>query len=98
VDHRLEVEHRVRGVVEDHVEVVAVGRQHGPDGTGKLAVRVDAARAWRHRRFVAVHHGHFVTLASELEDQVTPDVPVAAHHQHAHGADPNQATLDLSQA
>ena len=54
------------------------------------AVAVDAPGSGRQRRFVAVHHRDVVALSSELEHEVTTDVPVASHHQHAHCRDPNQ--------
>ena len=95
VDHRLEVADGVRGVVEHDVEVVAMRAQRVVDRAGHSAVAVDAPGSGRQRRFVAVHHGDVVALSSELEHEVTTDVPVASHHQHAHCRDPNQGGSNL---
>ena len=98
VDHRLEVANGVRGVVEHDVEVVAMRAQRVVDRSRHSAVGVDAPSSGRQRRFVAVHDRDVVALSSELEHEVTTDVPVASHHQRAHCRDPNQGNPNVPKA
>ncbi len=84
LDHGFQVGRRERGVVEDGVEVVAMGGQRGFELAGHPPISVDSARPVRQRGLVAVDDGHLVAAASQLEDEIASDVTIAAGDQNSH--------------
>ena len=84
LDHRFDVARHERGVVEHHVERIAMRRERLFELAGNAPVGVDASRAVRNRRDVTVDQRHVVTAPREFEDEVETDVAIAAGDQHSH--------------
>src|SRR3546814_8451997 len=83
LDHGLEVGHRLRGVVEHDVELVAVGAQRLRERPGLAPIGVDAPAPFGQVGDVAVDDCDLVPAPGQLEDEVQPDVAVDSCDQRS---------------